>query len=115
MSVEKKIKKCQRVFLWGKGFQGDGMPLVAWTDICKPKKFGGLGINWIRDMNKTLLSKWLWRFGQELVSLWWQVIANKYDLANEWESKMPVLPYDCGCWRAIMNGLEDLKKPQRLM
>lgn len=86
------------------------MHLVAWEDICIPKKFGGLGINRICNVNKLLSSKWLWRFGQQPKSLWHQVIANKYGLLNNWESKNPTLSYGCSCWIAIMNGLVDFKK-----
>lgn len=73
------------------------MDLVAWNDICKPKKLGGLGITQIQDANKALLQKWLWRFRKERESLWRQVIVCKYGLANECASNMPSNPYDCSC------------------
>lgn len=57
--VENRIEKFQREFLWGKGKEENGMQLVAWDDVCKPKNLGGLGIGRIRDINKALLSKWL--------------------------------------------------------
>lgn len=57
-------------FSLGKGKNGNGIYLMAWDDICKPKRYGGLGINIIRDVNEALLSKWLWRFGQEKGNLW---------------------------------------------
>lgn len=62
-TIEKKTEQCQRDVLYDKGNKGDGMHLVAWEDICKPKYLGGLGIKWIRDMNKALFTKWTWRFG----------------------------------------------------
>lgn len=64
-SVERKIEKCQRDFLWGKWDNKEGMHMVAWEDICKPKRLGGLGQSRIRDINIALLSKWLWHFGRE--------------------------------------------------
>lgn len=38
----------------------EGMHLVAWNDICKLKKNGRFGISRIWEVNKALLSKWLW-------------------------------------------------------
>lgn len=57
MTIKKKIEQCQREFLWGKGKHEDEMHLVAWKDVCKPKKMGGLWIARVRDINKALLTK----------------------------------------------------------
>lgn len=57
VSVERKIEQCQRDIFWGKGNQNDGIHLVAWEDICKPKKFGSLGITRVRDTIRAFLSK----------------------------------------------------------
>lgn len=86
------------------------MHLVGWEEVCKPKKLGGLGITKIRDMNKALLSKWLWRFGIERDSLWRQVVAEKYGIYNDYETKTTSLPYGCGCWKAILKSLEVYKR-----
>lgn len=61
-TVATRIEKCQREFIWGKGKEKEGIHLVAWDDICKPKHRGGLGIVKINKANKALLSKWLWHF-----------------------------------------------------
>ncbi|GAU11870.1 hypothetical protein TSUD_194930 [Trifolium subterraneum] len=34
---------------------------VSWSNICKPKKEGGLGIRDLRLVNNALLAKWRWR------------------------------------------------------
>lgn len=107
-SVEKKIKSFQKEFLWGNSTNQNGTHLIAWNDICKPKRLGGLGITRIRDINKALLSKWLWHFGKEPDSLWRQVIACKYGLSNEWASNSSSTPYGCSCWKAIIKGSDDL-------
>lgn len=101
--MEKKIERYPKEFLRDKGSHSDGLHLVAWDDICKPKRLGNLGINRICDMNKTLLFKWSWRFGRESESLWRQVIVSKYGLSNDRMFKAPPLPYGCSCWKAIMN------------
>lgn len=46
------------------------------------KKNGGIDIKRVKDVNKTLLSKLLWRFGADRGNLWHQVIEEKYGLAN---------------------------------
>lgn len=112
-SVKKKIEQCQNDFLWGKGKEGDGMHLVAWNDICKPKKNGGLGISKVRDVNEALLCKWLWRFVFERDSLWCQVIANKYSLISDWEVETYSLPYGCSCWKATMKTSEEFRSEIR--
>jgi hypothetical protein len=49
---------------------------------------GGLGIKKLMVFNKSLLSKWLWRFGHEEHFLWRQVIDSKYGLKRgDWCSE----------------------------
>lgn len=43
-----------------------------------PKEVGGQGVRKIRETNKVLLSKWLWRFWNEEGNLWHRVIVEKY-------------------------------------
>ena len=35
--------------------------LVKWAMVCLDKKFGGLGVKDLGDLNKALLAKWSWR------------------------------------------------------
>lgn len=59
VTIERKIEQFQRELLWDKGKQEDGIHLVAWENVCKPKKMGGLGITRVKEVNKALLTKWL--------------------------------------------------------
>lgn len=43
----------------------------------KPLMQGGLGIRSLQIINRTLLNKWLRRFGVERNSLWWWLVAAK--------------------------------------
>lgn len=85
---------------------------MAWDDVCKPKNLGGLGICKIRDINKALLSRWLWQFGQEKEknSLWRKVVTCKYGMINDWEVRFSSLPYGCSCWKVIMNNAGEFKE-----
>ena len=47
--------------------------------MCRRKKFGGMGILDIHQMNNSLLAKWLWRFKDPTChSLWKDIIRYKY-------------------------------------
>jgi hypothetical protein len=59
---------------------------VKWTEICKPKKDGGLGIRDLRLVNLSLLAKWRWRLLLDGEELWKGVVVARYGedvLGNE--------------------------------
>lgn len=58
-------------------------------------------------MNKALLSKWLWRFGQENGSLWKQVIVSKYEQTNVLVTNTP---HGVSWWKGIMQMVEKFKE-----
>ena len=50
-----------RAFLWkGVDLKNTGAK-VAWTEVCKPKDEGGLGIKRLKDWNSALLMKHIWK------------------------------------------------------
>ncbi|KAK8621933.1 hypothetical protein V6N13_097561 [Hibiscus sabdariffa] len=50
---------------------------VLWDNLCKPTILGGLGIANLNLLNRALIGKWYWRYGNESSSLWRRVIASK--------------------------------------
>ncbi|XWS32389.1 hypothetical protein CRYUN_Cryun23aG0155400 [Craigia yunnanensis] len=77
-SVIKKLEQLRRDFLWGWGMEKRRMVKVKWTNVCKPKMFGGLGISNIINKNTAMLAKWWWRFGVEKEAIWRKLIMEKY-------------------------------------
>ena len=57
------MEKSMRIFLWhGKDIERKGSCLIKWDKVCRPKIAGGLGVLKLRDHNKALLIKNLYKF-----------------------------------------------------
>lgn len=63
MSVMYHIDKITRDFLWSSMEGAQKFHFVDWDSACKPLDQGVLGIRFLKDVNRALLSKWLRRFG----------------------------------------------------
>lgn len=75
------VKICtglMRSFLWGGGESVRKIAWVKWSEVCKSKEEGGLGVKDLALFNKALLGKWLWRLRNEPKSLWCRVVLAKY-------------------------------------
>ena len=70
IGVTKELEKTMRDFLW-KGIDGDREDhLVSWKVVGRAKIKGRLGIGRLKEKNKALLFKWLWRFPIEQDKIW---------------------------------------------
>jgi len=79
MGVMDQIIKYLRNFLWRKfGMEDSGTTLIAWSKVCQPKKYGGLGILDIALHNKALLMKNLLKFFNKDDIPWVNLIWEKY-------------------------------------
>ncbi|XP_019429320.1 PREDICTED: uncharacterized protein LOC109336933 [Lupinus angustifolius] len=76
--VTLKMISLQRKFLWSNKSGVRGIPWIAWSEVCKPKKLGGVGIKDIFRFNDALLEKWRWKRLTGLEALWVRVIDSKY-------------------------------------
>ena len=77
-TIALRLEKLIRDFLWKGSENAQGIHLVAWKELCLPKKGGGLGIRDLVLFNKALLGKWIWRFALGDDKLWCRVIKGKY-------------------------------------
>ncbi|MCI06473.1 ribonuclease H protein, partial [Trifolium medium] len=68
--VKKKIIRIQREFLWGRVKGGRKINWVKWSEVCKPKNQGGLGVRDVSRVNLSLLIKWRWKLLQKDDAIW---------------------------------------------
>jgi hypothetical protein len=64
--------------LWCGSSNKSKIAWVKWSDLCRPKAEGGLGIKNLRLVNVSLLTKWRWRLLVAHDALWSLVLKAKY-------------------------------------
>lgn len=52
--------------------------MIKWVAICRPKKFGGLGVTNSKIMNIALLVKWTWKLATNESGLWARILKAKH-------------------------------------
>ncbi|KAK1413781.1 hypothetical protein QVD17_35564 [Tagetes erecta] len=105
VKVIKELESIRRRFLWGNTRDGRGIAWVKWADVIAQKSAGGCGVGSIRDMNLSLLAKWIWRFRKEPAALWAKVINAIHTQPRKF-SGIPVNKKINGVWLKI-NSIED--------
>lgn len=77
--IPDEIKKLQRCFLWGGANNNRGMHFIRWDIVCHEKKNEGLGLVDLETKNRSLLTKWIWRYGNEREHIWRKIVTAKND------------------------------------
>ena len=109
--VKVRLEKIQRDCLWGGGDLDKKIHLINWSTVCSGKKKGGLGIQSLIKLNKSLLGKWNWRLAMEDKPPWKILIKVKYGLeAGDWFSKKPKGSFGVGVWKDIRREAQLLKQ-----
>ncbi|KAI5334762.1 hypothetical protein L3X38_024895 [Prunus dulcis] len=104
-SIAAKVELLMRNFLWEGVEEGRKAHLVNWERVSRNKEVGGVGIGSLREKNKALRAKWLWRFPIETNAMWHKVIKSKYGLdSNDWDSKLTVTGSCRNPWQDISKG-----------
>ncbi|WMV51890.1 hypothetical protein MTR67_045275 [Solanum verrucosum] len=99
--VVKILDALRRNFLWQGNKIESSFNLVKWAEVQQGRNYGGLGVRKLMLHNKSLLSKWLWRYNQEEHALWKEVIQHKFGQEGEWCSDEVTNTYGVGVWRTI--------------
>ena len=79
-SIREEIEQIARNFLWGTTEEKKQFHLVRWEEVCIGMDRGGLGIKNLREVNISLMCKWLWKLGEEGNPLWKRLIKGKYGM-----------------------------------
>ncbi|KAK2634652.1 hypothetical protein Ddye_029444 [Dipteronia dyeriana] len=99
LGVTNSIEKLQRSFLWWDRSVKKKIYVFGWDTVCKSKKFRGLGIDKTTDKNRSLLAKWVWRFGTEENALWRKVICARYEIPFSSLAFRPDVKFVVGSFR----------------
>jgi len=100
-SIEKKLNRVRRAFLWQGNKEKRGYNLVKWDELTLNTQQGGLNLKNLSKQNTSLLQKWLWRFSSEERAIWRRFIAGKYGLLNHWTTEEVAGTFGCSVWKTI--------------
>lgn len=109
VSTCNEIDKICRNFLWGHSDDTRKIHTVSWSEVCKPRDEGGLGLRKARDFNLALLTKLGWQILTNEDKLWVKVMKEKYVNQGGFFNTSSTNPCSWS-WRSMMKGKETLKK-----
>jgi hypothetical protein len=108
-TVHEALMRCIRRFWWGETAAKRKTHWIAWDKFTIAKGKGGLGFRDLKLFNQALLAKQAWRLIDRPDSLCARVLKTKYyPNGNLLDTSFPV--DQSPTWRAIVHGLELLKK-----
>ena len=100
--VRVRLERIQREFLWGGSGPEKKIPLVSWDIVCSEKNKGGVGLKSFSKLNKALLSKWCWRFANDINALWRKAICCKFgESIGGWHTRDIRGCYGTSLWKEI--------------
>ncbi|KAG7593824.1 Zinc finger CCHC-type [Arabidopsis thaliana x Arabidopsis arenosa] len=92
-----EIDKMCSAFLWSGPSLNSRKAKVSWSEVCTPKKEGGLGLRSLEEANKVSMLKLIWRILSAKGSSLWVDWVNRYLVRNGsfWAVKENSM---CGSW-----------------
>ncbi|XP_050233115.1 uncharacterized protein LOC126681612 [Mercurialis annua] len=108
-SVTKEIQNICSRFLWSGNVEGKNKALVAWKEVIKLKKEGGLNIKDIEVWNRAAVSKHVWQIIENTNNLWAKWIStNKIKNGNYWSNKSD--NNSSWVWKGLMSIKKEIMK-----
>ena len=97
--ILQQLERIMRQCLWRGNTDNPRQSLAAWDLVCRPKKFGGLGVLNLGIQNEALLLKHLFKFYNKVDVPWVSLIWDTY-----YASSPPQSTQNCGSfwWRDVM-------------
>lgn len=106
------IETAIRGFWWGSG-STKPMAWLPWSQLCKPKAQGGLGLRDLRAFNRALLAKQCWRILFNPDSLMGQIFRARYFPNSTFmEASLGIRP--SATWRSILHTRPLIKQGLRV-
>lgn len=103
VSVCDEIDKYCCSFLWGDTETQKRIHIVAWDNIYKPKKDGGLGLRCSREFNKAFMMKCGWDMCHKRGALLVNIIRAKYHSGEDIIPLIEVNGKGSNLWLDIRN------------
>ncbi|XP_054801529.1 uncharacterized protein LOC129305554 [Prosopis cineraria] len=101
--------KCSHGFLWGSTGERKKIHLVAWDEVCRPKRNGGLGLRHTHLQNKAFMMKAGWGFIHNKEALWARVIISKYKCGRELIPQVNRTHPGSQFWKGLRNNWEKVQ------
>ncbi|XP_030477894.1 uncharacterized protein LOC115694932 [Cannabis sativa] len=106
--VIKEIESICRSFLWSGRSTMNGPGNIAWEQLCKSKKAGGIGFQDIAKWNQVAIAKHVWAIATKKDNLWVKWVHNVYIEDEDWWGyEAPI--HSSWYWRRLVS-IKDLEE-----
>ena len=94
-------------FLWNNNEESHKYQLANWQLVAQMKEVGGFGIPDMRNLNLSLLSSWIFRYGLQSESIWVKIVDHnhKYN-TNKPNFMCSNSPTASPFWKGVMWALQ---------
>lgn len=102
--VAKQLEIIRNKFLWGDSENKRTYYLVNWDEVKQSMTMGGLGIRFITSLNKIFHGKWIWRYFNDVNSLWRGIVDLKWmNFDSNGSLIFPKRSHGTSVWKGILS------------